>query len=78
MSAASALSRTLALIGLCVLAGTGLAGLLLTRSIVVPLGALTRALQALAARQPLAEVPGHRRRDEIGDIARAVVTIRDM
>ncbi|BAU92840.1 methyl-accepting chemotaxis sensory transducer [Methylorubrum populi] len=78
VSAASALSRTLALIGLCVLAGTGLAGLLLTRSLVVPLGALTRALQALAARQPLAEVPGHRRRDEIGDIARAVVTIRDM
>ena len=76
--AASALSRTLALIGLCVLAGTGLAGLLLTRSLVVPLGALTRALQALAARQPLAEVPGHRRRDEIGDIARAVVTIRDL
>ncbi|WP_375274250.1 methyl-accepting chemotaxis protein [Methylorubrum thiocyanatum] len=78
VSAANALSRTLALIGLCVLAGTGLAGLLLTRSLVVPLGALTRALQALAARQPLAEVPGHRRRDEIGDIARAVVTIRDL
>ena len=72
------LSRTLSLIGLAVLVGTAIFGLLVARSIVGPLGALTRALMALARREPLAEVPGSRRRDEIGDIARAVVTIRDM
>ncbi|MCJ2140081.1 methyl-accepting chemotaxis protein [Methylobacterium sp. E-066] len=76
--AVQALSRTLFLIGLCVLGGTALLGMLLARSIVSPLGALTRALKALADRQALTDVPGSRRRDEIGDIARAVVTIRDV
>jgi len=75
---ARALSRTLVMIGLIVLAATAGLGLWLARSIVRPLGALTRALKALAAREDLAEVPGSRRADEIGDIARAVVTIRDM
>lgn len=75
---ARALSRTLVLIGLCVLGATAGLGLLLARSIVRPLGALTRALKALAAREDLTEVAGSRRADEIGDIARAVVTIRDM
>ncbi len=77
-SGVHALSRMLILIGLGVLAGTALIGLLLARSIVRPLGALTKALKALAAREALADVPGSRRRDEIGDIARAVVTIRDV
>lgn len=75
---AQSLSRTLIMIGLAVLAVTAVLGLLLARSIVRPLGALTRALKALAAREDLVEVPGSRRADEIGDIARAVVTIRDM
>ncbi|GJD34966.1 methyl-accepting chemotaxis protein [Methylobacterium aerolatum] len=78
IGAVQALSRTLALIGIAVLLGTAILGLLVARSIVGPLGALTRALMALARREPLAEVPGSRRPDEIGDIARAVVTIRDM
>ncbi|MDP4003588.1 methyl-accepting chemotaxis protein [Methylobacterium sp. NEAU K] len=78
IDAVRALSRTLVLIGLCVLAGTAVLGLLLARSIVGPLGALTRALKALAAREALTDVPGSRRGDEIGDIARAVVIIRDM
>jgi methyl-accepting chemotaxis protein len=78
IDAVQALSRTLILTGLFVLAGTALLGLLLARSIVAPLGALTRALKALADRQALTDVPGSKRRDEIGDIARAVVTIRDM
>ncbi|WP_193763310.1 methyl-accepting chemotaxis protein [Methylorubrum sp. Q1] len=78
VGAAQTLSRTLALTALVVLMGTAILGLLLARSIVRPLSALTRALTALAARETLAEVPGSRRRDEIGDIARAVVTIRDM
>ena len=78
IGAVQALSRTLALIGIAVLLGTAILGLLAARSIVGPLGALTRALMALARREPLTEVPGSRRQDEIGDIARAVVTIRDM
>ena len=78
IDAVRALSRTLILTGLFVLLGTAVLGLLLARSIVAPLGALTRALKALADRQSLADVPGSKRRDEIGDIARAVVTIRDM
>ncbi|GJE54203.1 MULTISPECIES: methyl-accepting chemotaxis protein [Methylobacterium] len=78
VSAVETLSRTLTMIGLCILFGTAVLGLLLARSIVRPLGALTRALASLAARETVAEVPGSRRRDEIGDIARAVVTIRDV
>ena len=78
IDAVRALSRNLLLIGLCVLAATAVLGLLLARSIVSPLGALTRALKALAERQALSDVPGSRRRDEIGDIARAVVIIRDV
>ncbi len=78
IGAVQSLSRTLALIGLGVLAMTALLGLGMARSIVRPLDALTRALKALAAREPLTEVPGSARRDEIGDIAQAVVTIRDI
>ncbi len=52
--------------------------LVVGRGVVRPLAALTRALQALARREVLAEVPGSRRSDEIGGIARAVVTIRDI
>ncbi|MCJ2051190.1 methyl-accepting chemotaxis protein [Methylobacterium sp. J-070] len=78
IDAVRVLSRALFLIGLCVLAATAVFGLLLARAIVLPLGALTRALKALAGRQSLTDVPGSGRRDEIGDIARAVATIRDM
>ncbi len=78
LRAVDELSRLLVMIGLAVLAGTAVLGLLMSRAIVRPLGALTSAIKALAARQALHEVPGHRRRDEIGDIARAVVMIRDV
>ncbi|KMO30929.1 chemotaxis protein, partial [Methylobacterium tarhaniae] len=78
LQAVNALSRMLLLIGLFVLVGTAVLGLIMSRAIVRPLGALTVALKALAARQTLDEVPGFRRRDEIGDIARAVVMIRDV
>ncbi|MET7244236.1 methyl-accepting chemotaxis protein [Methylobacterium sp. EM32] len=78
LRAVDALSRILVSIGLAVLAGTAILGLLMSRAIVRPLGALTAALTALAARRTLDEVPGHRRRDEIGDIARAVARIRDL
>ncbi|WP_019904950.1 methyl-accepting chemotaxis protein [Methylobacterium sp. 77] len=72
------LTKSLTLSALAVLAATAILGLLFARSIVRPLGALARALQALARRETLDEVPGSRRADEIGEIARAVVTIRDI
>ncbi len=78
LGSVGALTRALALTALGVLALTALLGLLFARGIVRPLGALTRALDALARREPLAEVPGAGRADEIGGIARAVVTIRDI
>lgn len=77
VAAADDLTRSLAIVAVVVLALTALAGLFLARSIVRPLGALTDALETLAARRSVNEVAGIGRRDEIGDIARAVVTIRD-
>jgi methyl-accepting chemotaxis protein len=41
-----------------------------------PIGRLTEALRRLAAGETLAEIAGAKRRDEIGDIARAVDEIR--
>ena len=78
LHAVGTLTETLAVSAVVVLALTALIGLLFSRGIVRPLGALNQALQALARRETLAEVPGSRRADEIGDIARAVVTIRDI
>ncbi|NEU12067.1 HAMP domain-containing protein [Methylobacterium sp. BTF04] len=78
LKAVGALTRSLALVALLVLLATAVLGFVFSRSIVGPLGALTRALEALARRETLAEVPGSRRNDEIGGIARAVVTIRDI
>jgi methyl-accepting chemotaxis protein len=78
LAAVGTLTRALSVTALAVLAGTAILGLLFARTIVGPLGALTRALQALAKRETLTEVPGSHRADEIGDIARAVVTIRDI
>ena len=78
LAAVGTLTRALAVTALAVLVATAILGLLFARTIVGPLGALTRALQALARRETLAEVPGSGRADEIGDIARAVVTIRDI
>ncbi|KQP32208.1 MULTISPECIES: methyl-accepting chemotaxis protein [unclassified Methylobacterium] len=78
LGAVGTLTRALALTALGVLVLTALLGLLFARGIVRPLGALTRALDALARRETLADVPGSGRADEIGGIARAVVTIRDI
>ena len=76
LHAVSSLTRTLFMFAFPILLLTALAGLFFARAIVGPLNALKRALEALARRQTLAEVAGSRRADEIGDIARAVVTIR--
>ncbi|KQP50319.1 methyl-accepting chemotaxis protein [Methylobacterium sp. Leaf108] len=78
LHAVANLTQTLAMSALPVLLLTALAGLFFARTIVRPLGALNDALKALARREPLSDVAGSRRADEIGDIARSVVIIRDI
>lgn len=64
----------LACIVICI--GQILIGGLVARGIVKPIDALTRALQSMARGEKLAEISGMQRKDEIGDIARAVDEIR--
>ena len=81
---AEALSATQDLVANLILSGI-LVGVLAmgvaawaTLSLIRPLRALTRALQKLGRREPLPQIPGSDRRDEIGEIARAVVAIQDV
>ncbi|SUC82734.1 Methyl-accepting chemotaxis protein 4 [Pannonibacter phragmitetus] len=88
MAEAAALSQSMAariasdtwtgiLVGLAV-AFTGIAAMwLVARSISNPIQKLTGALQSMARGTVLAEIEGATRRDEIGDIARAVDEIRE-
>ncbi|ALV30566.1 methyl-accepting chemotaxis protein [Pannonibacter phragmitetus] len=88
MAEAAALSQSMAariasdtwtgiLVGLAV-AFTGIAAMwLVARSITNPIQKLTGALQSMARGTVLAEIEGATRRDEIGDIARAVDEIRE-
>ncbi len=88
MAEAAALSQSMAariasdtwtgiLVGLAV-AFTGIAAMwLVARSITNPIQKLTGALQSMARGTVLAEIEGATRRDEIGDIARAVDAIRE-
>ncbi len=48
------------------------------RSILGPLGALKRAMMRLASNQSINEVPAEGRKDELGEMANAVATFRDM
>lgn len=72
----SDISRLLAIAGLVIIGFQILIGWLVARGIVRPIGALTRALQALAGGDATATIVGKERHDEIGDIARAVDAIR--
>ncbi|BBE74822.1 methyl-accepting chemotaxis protein [Oharaeibacter diazotrophicus] len=64
------------LVGLVVIV-VAVAGMgLVARGIAGPIGKLTAALQSMARGTAVAEIEGARRRDEIGDIARAVDEIR--
>ena len=49
----------------------------LSRSIASPIGELTKTMQALAAGQNDAQVPGAERSDELGAMAQAVMVFRD-
>jgi methyl-accepting chemotaxis protein len=60
------------------LVAIGLLAFFLTRSIARSLGGLTRSMERLAGGDLDAEITGNRRRDEIGLIARAVESFRDL
>lgn len=66
----------LVITGGAVLGGIAIA-LVLVRSIVPPVRGLTRSMQAFANADWQHEVPGISRRDEIGDMARAVLVFRE-
>lgn len=71
-------TSTMLMTVLAVLCATLVIGVIAARAITNPLDRLTRALRGIAAGETEAEIAGMRRRDEIGEIARAVVQIREM
>ncbi|WP_349371435.1 methyl-accepting chemotaxis protein [Salinarimonas sp.] len=78
VNAAASGFQTTAVIALLVAAGlAAAAAILVGRSITVPAGRLTAAMQRLAAGDNDVAIPGDSRRDEIGDMARTVVVFRD-
>ena len=71
-----ALRRWLVRLLIASIAGTALLTLLLATTIARPLGRLTRRAKRIAARQPVESTERlTRRRDEIGELARAVATM---
>jgi len=63
--------------GIAILFATIVVGFLAARSIINPLNLLTQTLRAMATGSHVDTIAGHRRADEIGEIARAVSQIRD-
>ncbi len=60
-----------------VAAATTLSMLVLTRRIVLPVVAMTEAIDRIARRDYAADIPTRRRADELGRMAGAIVTLRD-
>lgn len=54
-----------------------LLGLVISRSLTVPIAGMTRAMGRLAAKDFSVEVPAQNRSDEIGDMAKAVLVFRE-
>ncbi|MBT9287993.1 methyl-accepting chemotaxis protein [Prosthecodimorpha staleyi] len=75
-AAADQISRTMGLAGAGILGATVLIGILVALGITRPILRLTGALKAIASGDLAAEIQGRSRRDEIGEIARAVETIK--
>jgi methyl-accepting chemotaxis protein len=76
---ATAASTRIAIVAtlVCIAALSVLVGVLLVRGIARPIQAMTGTMGRLAARDLAVEIPGNDRRDEIGDMARAVAVFRD-
>jgi methyl-accepting chemotaxis protein len=67
---ALAVAISLTLLTLCVL-------VFISRTITTPVARLTEALRRMAAGELALDVPGQDRQDELGDIAKAVMAVRD-
>jgi methyl-accepting chemotaxis protein len=72
-----AANRMVALVGLCAAALFLVAALLLARSVTRPLRRIQQAMERLAAGDHDVGVPGAGRRDEIGEMARAVAVFKE-
>nr|WP_321442896.1 cache domain-containing protein [uncultured Cohaesibacter sp.] len=71
-------TQTALIVGaIIMLIGLGMAWYTL-RSILKPMGSLKRAMLRLANNEPIKEVPAEDRQDELGEMAQAVKTFRDM
>jgi methyl-accepting chemotaxis protein len=62
--------------GLVLLVGIALA-VLIARSVISPVNAITQAMKSLAGGEKGADIPGVQRRDEIGAMAQATLVFRD-
>ncbi len=69
--------EVLAVAAIGLLIGAGLASLIAIGLVARPIGRLTQTMQGLAGGDTSVEVPAADRRDEIGDMARAVVVFRE-
>ena len=63
--------------GIAVLAGAALLGVVIARTITVPLARLTTAINALAKGDTAVDVPATANKDETGEIARALLVFKE-
>ncbi|MEQ9528790.1 MAG: HAMP domain-containing protein, partial [Parvibaculaceae bacterium] len=75
-NSSAAMTALLLVLAVALAAGAGLA-ILITRSIVRPVDAMTTAMTELAAGDKTVEVPSQDRRDEIGSMAKAVQVFKE-
>ncbi len=77
-AAAQELTKTVLYVGvLCAVVFSALLGFLLSRMIATPVNALTDVMGRLASGENSVEVPAVARRDEIGEMARAVLVFKE-
>lgn len=68
---------TMVAVGVVALIAGVAAAFLIARGITKPIGAITQAMKALAARQFATEIPAQDHRDEVGDMAKALQVFKD-
>ncbi|MBD8891102.1 methyl-accepting chemotaxis protein [Roseibium litorale] len=78
LQAVNDISDTMLMAAVGLLIGTVLIGLFAARGITKPLASLTKTLQVMASGESDVPIAGANRNDEVGDIAQAVVGIREM
>jgi methyl-accepting chemotaxis protein len=76
-TASTAITLTLTLVGVGMVVGIGLALFVSRAGIVKPIGAITNAMQALAAGNKETVIPGTDRGDEVGAMAKTLEVFKD-